>query len=315
MQLRTTAWAAIFVLLAGPLVATAQPSRKDQKKGEALYDKAKAEKDKGDCAAALPKFAEALALTQNNYVLFDLAQCFERTSEPTKALHHYLLLNARLPTSPLVDAVNDAVATIEAGDERAAYLYYAGYLEAGAALPPEQQAGEYTALAIERKLALETKNPSWAKSDDPDVEKPPLDKPDLGKPDVKVPVTKPRTPARPGRTKKLLGIGLAAAGLGTGAVAGYYGIYRGGQLADDSAACAADADCKDTERADDLNTKGKLYNRRGFIFGAIGGAALAGGVVLYWLGHKQAKAGRTSVTLVPSIDAEGGVSAVLVGTF
>lgn len=314
MQLRTTAWAAIFVLLAGPLVAAAQPSRKDQKKGEALYDKAKAEKDKGDCAAALPKFAEALALTQNNYVLFDLAQCFERNGEPKQALHHYLLLNARLPTSPLVDAVNDAVAAIEAADERAAYLFYAGYLEAGAALPPEQQAGEYTALAIERKLALETKNPSWSKTEDPDVGKPPLDKPPTDKPVITTPATKP-APARPGRSKKFLGLGLATVGLGLGGVAGYYGIYRGGQLADDAAACADDPACKDTDRADDLNTKGKLYNKRGYIFGAIGGAAIAGGVVLYWLGHKQAKAGRKSVTLVPSIDADGGVSALLVGEF
>ena len=86
-------------------------------------------------------------------------------------------------------------------------------------------------------------------------------------------------------------------------------------MADDSAACAADPTCKDTDRAADLNKQGKLFNKRGYIFGAIGGAAIAGGVVLYWLGHKDAKAGRKSVTLVPSIDADGGVSALLVGTF
>lgn len=317
MQARKTAWNSLIFLLAMASAAFAQPSKSDKKRGEALYDKAKAAQKKGNCDAAIPQFTEAMGLLGNDFILFDLGQCLQAEGRNTAALHHYLLLNARMPDSPVATVVNEAIAAIESQDERAAYDYYVSYLASSEVQSPERANGEYRVLAEQRKIELAAKHPEWVATAIKDPDKPPTTDPD-----IKEPTGDAMSPAialskkRPGRTKKLVGLGLGVAGLATAAVGGYYGVLRAKDLKDQAADCAVDPACKDTNRLDDLNSTGESYNRRGIILAAVGGAAVVGGAVLFVMGRNDAKrAQKADVAVVPSLMPDGSAMVTLSGRF
>lgn len=298
--------------------AGAQPTKADQKRGEGLYYKAKAAQKKGRCGDAIPLFGEALSLLGNDLILFDLAQCLQSEGRATDALHHYLLLNARAPSSPLVAEVNAAVIAIESADERAAYDFYVAYGNATTALPPETRAGEYAAAAAERQHALEEKHPEWRLPAPPKDPVPVTDPPARVEdpPSDVAPNPQPRAQAHPGRTKRLIGLGLGVTGLGAAALGGYYGVIRAGDLKDQASECATDPTCSATGRIDDLNEQGASYNRRGYILAAVGGAAIIGGTVLYISGRKAGKRDAANqMAIIPSIAPGGGVSMTLTGGF
>ncbi|MGE0868358.1 MAG: tol-pal system YbgF family protein [Kofleriaceae bacterium] len=101
-----------------------------------------------------------------------------------------------------------------------------------------------------------------------------------------------REPGSPGRTLRISGIAVT----GLGAVAVGAGIYFG------FAARSKSKDLNSSSVWDPaLQRDAKAADRNAKITFAVGGAALIGGAVLYYLGHR-ARHERSSIALIPTID-------------
>jgi tetratricopeptide (TPR) repeat protein len=126
------------------------------------------------------------------------------------------------------------------------------------------------------------------------------------------PVGPTSTSGSPGRTRKIIGIGLGSAGLVAMGVAGYLTLDARSTYND-----ALDAHCmgaSDTCNDEGLRITADARSRanKATIITLVGVAAVAGGVVLYLTAPKSAEsATRTSLYLAPSVDSDG--AAVILG--
>jgi tetratricopeptide (TPR) repeat protein len=110
-------------------------------------------------------------------------------------------------------------------------------------------------------------------------------RPPIGPPPVVVrPSTSHDTATNPGRTKRIVGVAVAGGGVAIFATGLYFGI-RASSLNDEVAkACSMRCDWG-LYRAKDA--EGKSAERNQYIFFGLGGAAIAAGGVLYWLGSRE----------------------------
>jgi tetratricopeptide (TPR) repeat protein len=95
---------------------------------------------------------------------------------------------------------------------------------------------------------------------------------------------------RGGGTKKLIGyvsMGVGAALVGTGI---YFSMQAGDKADDVAAACPESAPCTWDDELKGIQSDGEAAERNAIILYAVGGAAVAGGVVMYILGASEAKA-------------------------
>jgi tetratricopeptide (TPR) repeat protein len=104
--------------------------------------------------------------------------------------------------------------------------------------------------------------------------------------------------ASPGGTKKLIGLvtaGVGVAAIGTGVYFSLAAKDKSDQVAEQ---CPASSPCDWSPALSSLQSDGKAAERNAIILYAVGGAAIAGGVVLYLLGAHEASAA-PQVAFVP----------------
>jgi hypothetical protein len=87
---RTILACAALVLAGAASEAWAQVDAQKQGAARALFDQARALADKGDFAAACPKFEESVSLDRGIGALFHLANCYEQTARPASAWSLFL---------------------------------------------------------------------------------------------------------------------------------------------------------------------------------------------------------------------------------
>jgi tetratricopeptide (TPR) repeat protein len=118
-------------------------------------------------------------------------------------------------------------------------------------------------------------------------------------------------PSRAGRTKRIAGASMAAAGAAALGVAVVAALEA--RSANDELDRLETGDNWDVSR-EWLHDRGESAEQRALIFAAVGAGLTAGGVVLYVLGERDARGAERSVVIAPAVGA-GGAGVTLRGAF
>ncbi|HUS64109.1 MAG TPA: hypothetical protein VMZ28_06180 [Kofleriaceae bacterium] len=265
--------------LAAPAMAQPKkkPTRAQKAKAKALYDEGLRYYNVGDYDSAAEKFGESYVIVAAPLLLFNIAQAHRLGGDCEQALRSYRTYLREVPKPDNRQQVDQAIRICEAklAEKPAAPEEQ----PAPPAVEPEKPAPAEVADAAEPEAEL-----------DPDAEV----EADTG------------SPSRPGRTKKIIGIAVGATGAALAATGAYFGLQASSQA----------SDIEDFDGVWDQSWEDKeAAQRRNRVLAPVligaGVAAIAGGVVLFILGDREAT-DAAELAVVPT--ADGG--AILVsGSF
>lgn len=254
---------AISVALAGG-VAHAQPKPEDLQKAATLYDRGKRHFDIAEYAAAIAAWKEAYLLSSEPLLLFNIAQAHRLAGDCAQANRFYLNYKRVQPRPPNQAELDSAMAKC-------------------AGVAPATGDGGQTTITP------------------PVVEPPPSV---VEPPPETVPPQREATPETvevdQGRTWRLSGLAIGAAGGVAGAIAIVYAV-RASEKADDIASLPPGTQW--TKELDDAQADGQSAQTRSRVFGVISVAALIGGAALYYYGHTRSNV-KVDVAVAPRGDAK-----------
>ena len=259
--------------LAAPALAQPKKPTKAQKaKAKALYDEGLRYYNVGEYDRAVEKFKESYVVVAAPLLLFNIAQAYRLAGDYEAALRSYRTYLRELPRPDNKQQVDQAVKICE---EK-----LAAQPEPVRPVEPEQPAPEEVAQA------------------QPEA-KPEPDAGSEGEREVD-------EPARPGRTKKILGLGVGGAGVLLAATGAYFGLQASSQAKEiEEFDGVWDQSWEDKEAA----------QRRNRVLGPVlvgaGVAAIAGGVFLYILGDREASRA-AELAIAPT---DGGGALLVSGRF
>lgn len=321
---------ALVASLSFSTIAGAQVSAVDRATAQSLFDEARSLMDAGKFTEACPKFAESLRFDAGLGTMLRLGDCYEKSGQIASAWAMFLDATeaARKTGDPRekvarshVEALAPRVSklTVHVAEPRAPGLVVKRDGEAigaalfGTAAPIDPGTHTIDASAPGKKPwrgTVEVPAGGGVAS----INVPAL----VELAAVPAPQTSPsesamRTPAKtpPARSKAPA---LVLGGVGVAAVATGVILFLGAKSKHDTAAsqCTQSgpfSHCPDAARSD--NDSAKTTGTIGLVVGALGGAALAAGVVLLATGGNDSQAGRLRVT--PVVGATGG-GVVFLGT-
>jgi hypothetical protein len=319
--------AALLVALVAlhPASAGAQ-SASQQAAAEALFKQARDLMNAGHYAEACPKLAESQRLDPSAGTLLNLATCYEKNGQIASAWVTYKGAataaqranetdRARLarkkvadlePTLPTMTIVVPAAADrpdlqVKRDGETV------GRAEWGAAIPTDPGAHTVEATAPGRKTwqgQAQVTGPGAKAS----VEVPPLAEDVAAAPSsapsalpTQAPTSPPPAAASPGSTQRTIGLVVAGVGVAGLVVGTVFGLSAKSKNDGATAHCGGDVcDATGIASLDDAR-RAATFSTIGF---AAGGAALAGGLVLYLLAPRGPST--TGLTVTPGLTASGG---------
>lgn len=266
--------ASLSILLVVPR-ATAEPADAREKSNEARLACLT-----GDVARGVRLLAELFVQTKDSTYIFNQGRCFEQNGQQGQAIdrfREYLRITPNLDDATQA-SVNQHIVACQA------------LLDAHATGP----AGE-SATPPARRSEQTTPEPAAPASLTADTASTPLT--------VQHPVAPGTPPSRPGAGLRTTGV--IAASLGTAAlITGVVLNLTVNSMASDLEQPGAYSRSDDARRAD--------YATAAWISYGVGGALVAGGALLYYLGWTSARAGDASVSLAPT---RGGVGITCQGSF
>jgi tetratricopeptide (TPR) repeat protein len=306
-------WIVIAALLAvAPAAAQAQPKKRDdaaeRKKREqeaiAHYQEGQKHYNLGEFDEAIAEYKAAYDLTSAPGLLFNIAQAYRLKRDPSKALFFY---RTYLREDPNAENRADVELLIEQLER-----------EAAGTAPPKVDPPKVDPPKVDPPKVEKNDPTVAATTTKPEVKEVPL-RPDQ-KDDVVIRADRVVVegggqrdvePSRryPGRTKKILGL----AAMGTGLALGGLGLWFGKKAQDNSDAISKLSDDRGMWSADWESTysDGQTFETVSILTLTIGAGALAGGIVLYYLGFIEDRAAERAleVGVVPVKDGAGvGVS-------
>jgi tetratricopeptide (TPR) repeat protein len=259
---------ALLVLLslgiAMPAVAQKQPSKKAQVKAKAIYDEGLRFYNIGEYQQAIARFKESYVVVPAPLLLFNIAQAYRLAGDCDQALRSYRTYLREVPKPANKDQVDKAIAICEK-----------------VVATPDPQPVE----------------PAPVEPRPPVVASAPTD--EDGGEDAEVEDDSEEPEARPGRVKRIAGIALGVTGVAIAVTGVYFGLRASSQASDIEGFDGVwDEDWESTEKAQKRNAV------LGPVLIGVGLGAIAGGAVLYIMGHREAEeaAGDTEVSLAPTGD-------------
>lgn len=325
---------ALSILLA-TTVASAQTDNKAL--AEQLFNQGRELAAKGDWAAACPKFEASLRYDAALGTKLNLANCYEKvgklasawglyrdaaelaakagdTKRKDYALGQAGALEKRLPKLTITVGANAPAGLTVTRDgvavDPAAY---------GSALYVDP--GEHVVVASAPGFESFTSNVTSKEGAlggvviPPLVAKPEAKPEDIMKPEGESPPTDV-VETNPGRTRKIIGISVAAGGVVIAGVGLVFGLKASGKFDDAKALCGADLECDsdpDYAEGKQLISDARSQATLSTVLVAVGGAAVVTGVVV-WLTAPKGKAAETSAHLTPVV-TDRGAALVLGGRF
>lgn len=254
------------------------PSQEQLDQAQEHYAKGKAHHDAGEYDQAAAEYAKSYELSKLPVLLYNMAQVERLGGHAEQALEHYKQ-----------------------------------YLEVDPNGPGAERAREFVdAITTElEQAAKEGKEPKVVEKDegsDPDQAKP-IEPPANPNPVIMIPPPVDRPESSRGRVKKITGIVVGSAGLIGIGLGVKFGLDARSKQ-DEVAELAGVWDPSDEAIWDD----GESAERSSIILLSVGTAAVAGGVVLYMLGSRDAKAAESRVTAAP-IAGRDSLGVALSGRF
>jgi serine/threonine-protein kinase len=281
----------------------------DSAAAQALFDEAKALMGKGKHAQACPKLEESQRLDPGLGTLFNLAECNEKTGRIATAWSRYLVVAAGARSAGRGDAERVARGRADALQPKLPKLVIevpvsaqasglevtrdgqrVGDAQWGTAIPVDPGEHEVRATAPGRKpwqtkvqtpQARETRAivPVLLVSDEPPAEgpSPPASTTDQGASPAPPPASEPPPPSTGSGQRTL---GLVIAGVGVAALGGSVALGAMAKSQYDGVSCPKNECTRDAgAERDSAGTKATIAT----IVGSIGGAALVGGAVLFFV--------------------------------
>lgn len=259
--------ASVVVLLA---VASASPSVTADERNEAKDHFVKGTKafDLGAYDEAVTEYSLAYRLHDDPALLYNIAQAHRLAGHTAEAVRFYRMFLVRNPKAPNRDEVELKISELQKLIDQQQRTEH---------LPPDQTRppGSTTPAPQPVPPSTEATPPSSTPATTP----------------AAAPAATTETEARPGRTKKIAG--LVTAGVGVAAVV--VGAAFGGLAAkasDDLTKLDQNMQTFDPSK----QSSGKTDQLLEGVFLGVGGAAIVAGVVVYVLGHREAKASRVAMT-------------------
>jgi tetratricopeptide (TPR) repeat protein len=272
-------------------------------KADELFKRAKKLLAEHKYAEACPKFEESYQLDPGIGGELNLGRCYEEWGKLARAYHAYVEAErqAKSANDPRAAKIHELVTNIEPQVPRLQIHVPAGAdttglsvsvdgqpvptseLDTAQLVDPGPKQVDYTAAGVKKQKLVPVERGSTAEVtlDVPAAAKPePVDKPDTGEKPAPKPVAETDVP---GRTQRIAGIAVGAAGIVGVGVASYLALSA---RSDYNSALSADCmNMKNACNAAGLTATHDARSRANVatIVGGIGLAAIAGGVVLYLL--------------------------------
>lgn len=263
----------VLVCLGLAAPAMAQPKKKPTKaqkaRAKALYDEGLRYYNVGDYDRAAEKFGESYVIVAAPLLLFNIAQANRLGGDCEQALRSYRTYLREVPKPDNRQQVDQAIRICEAKlAEKPA--------------PPQDEPAQPAAEPDKPEPAKVADTAEADAEPEPDAEV----EADTG------------SPSRPGRTKKIIGIAVGATGVALAATGAYFGLQASSQASDiEEFDGVWDQSWEDKEAA----------QRRNRVLAPVlvgaGVAAIAGGVLLFILGDREATA---AAELAVAPTADGG---------
>lgn len=260
----TTAAPALHAQPADPAPAAAT----NEEQAQALYESGVRHYNVAEYDEAIADYKAAYKLYPEPTFLYNIAVAYRMKGDCQQALVFYRTYLRNEPNPPNKDKIDQRVAEMEECVKK----------KGGTVTPPDG------------KDPLDKPPPD---DRDPRDKSPPDDK----NPDDKIvrpPPERARSDRRPGRTKKILGLTTMGVGLAAAAT----GVYFGLQAADAADEVQAFYDSMPggalvwTQDLEDTEARGQRDETISLALYLAGGAAVVGGGVLWWLGHRDDRAAR-----------------------
>ncbi|NUQ75649.1 MAG: tetratricopeptide repeat protein [Polyangiaceae bacterium] len=341
----------VLLLLASAAPAFAQPSPVDVTMAEALFREGKALLEQGKPDEACPKLAESQRIDPAGGTLLTLAICYEAAGKTASAWGVYNEALAMADAQGRADRVKLSKEAIVRLEKRLSYMTVKVAPEVaaleGLVIERDEKPLAKVALGVAvpidpGKHKIVAKAPGWkpavieidvgASSDRKVVEIPPLDKEEPPPPEPTASAEPPPPPqagsavvalpppsldqgSERGGVQRLVGIGMASAGIASVVVGSIIGL-RAKSLHDDAIERCPGSPCPDKEGVrlnEDAQTNAFVSN---ITFGA--GLALVGSGLVVWLTAPRAKApasGSAHLTEIRPIFGPGGAALSAGGTF
>jgi len=300
MSLRTLFFFAAVVALtaawgAGPAHAQSAPAEREgapeapsasaKERARRLHEEGLRHYSAGQYGRAIAAYRKAYALVPAPGILFNLAQAYRLRGDCRRAYRVYrrfLRVAASSPEAPLAREHSQALRPCAQKTETEREAAEAA--EGSAPTPPtgdptgapSPSPPSPTITPAEPPVASAPEAAAAAASAEPEPTRPPTD------------FIAPTRDAQAGQNKKLLGIGIGAAGAALATVGIYFGL-KARSAASDLDEFFEEGGTWTPELAD---REDALARDRTFAigFGVVGAAAVGTGAVLYWLGRKEAAA-------------------------
>ncbi|HKE17260.1 MAG TPA: tetratricopeptide repeat protein [Kofleriaceae bacterium] len=244
----------------------------------------------GQYGRAISSYRKAYALVPAPGILFNLAQAYRLKGDcrhAYRAYRNFLHANPDSPQASLAREHSDSLRSCAKAEKERTDLATAGGATAGsgafggAVAPPAASPSPQDAAASPPE---DTRQPLFAE--------PPIPPPGDTAAGPAVELDQRDRGAQPGRSKKLIGVSVGAAGAVLTAVGVYYGL-RAHSAASDLSDFYDTGGAWTPELADREDSLGR--NRTLAIgFGLIGTAAIGTGAAFYWLGHREATAAQAA---------------------
>jgi tetratricopeptide (TPR) repeat protein len=276
MMMRKLAILGIFMMAASALAKEAPNA--DLEKARAHFKSAEGLFRSGAYDRAIDEYQAAHALAPRPGLLYNIGAAYRKKAETTGSID----------------------------DKKQAVEYYRKYLEADPGGKATADANGYIVALTEEIAAASPAAPAEPEPVSPRVEPRPVTPPPP--PPLTAPPPPPPEPAAPpaeSRTSALRIAGIATAGVGVALVA--TGVYFGLK----SKSISDEIDGLHDHWDQGLYDSGQSAQRNAYIFVGVGAAALAGGAVMYFLGHRDDS---PAVSVRPSVTPLGG-AVVLSGRF
>jgi hypothetical protein len=260
------------MLLAGPALAQPPVTAKQRRAANELTVKGIARSDAGDYSAAINLYLQAYAIAPDSVLLSNIGAAFQKSGNPTEALRYFCMYLQKEPSGDNAPYVTSQIKSLQ--------------------------------LQLGNKTV-----------DDSDVCAAPKPKPEPVAKPVPAPIDPPvvvitraeHGPAEPSEARgpgKLAYVGLASGVVGLAAVG--FGLYEGvqaqhitDQINNQPTGMPWPEDIQDTQR------RGQDYENRqiGFLIG--GGVLVTTGAILFYLGHSDRSAPRSTTAIRVSPTTNG----------
>ncbi len=277
--MRVSLIAITFLITASVSAASAQPERKPSKQDIAEARKhfaaAEAAKQRGDWDAAADQYLAAYARFPDPEFYFNVGEVYRRKGDPERALQYYMKYLEQDADGRGSAAARTAVAEINRALERKR--------------AEEAERKRQEARPVPAPVPPPRPTPAEEEEEGDDDEEP-----------VQL------HPARRGRTLRIAGLASGGAGVVALGVAAVFGV-KARRIASE----AAGWDSFDPDRY----AAGQAAERNFFIATGIGTAALIGGGVLYYLGHRADRRTMESGLALTPVASPDGLAVVAAGRF